>query len=67
MAVTYYVALPFIQTEDGVVPGEAQECQSEGTAIRRAEECHGIPPMPEPSHSSVQAIRTLANFRMRSC
>ena len=30
-------------------------------------ECHGIPPMPGPSHSSAQAIRTLANFRMRSC
>ena len=37
MAVTYYVALPFIRTEDGTAPGEAQECQSEGTAIRRAE------------------------------
>jgi hypothetical protein len=30
--------LPFIRTEDGTAPGEAQECQSEGTAIRRAEE-----------------------------
>ena len=29
--------LPFIRTEDGTTPGEAQECQSEGTAIRRAE------------------------------
>ncbi len=37
MAVAYYVALPFIRTEDGTAPGEAQECQSEGTAIRRAE------------------------------
>ena len=37
MAVTYYVALPFIRTEDGAAPGEAQECPSEGTAIRRAE------------------------------
>jgi hypothetical protein len=37
VAVTYYVALPFIRTEDGTAPGEAQECQSEGTAIRRAE------------------------------
>jgi hypothetical protein len=25
MAVTYYVALPFIRTEDGTAPGEAQE------------------------------------------
>jgi hypothetical protein len=37
MAVTYYVALPFIRTEDGTAPGEAQECQSEATAIRRVE------------------------------
>ena len=37
MAVTYYVALPFTHTEDGTAPGEAQECQSEGAAIRRAE------------------------------
>jgi hypothetical protein len=35
--VTYYVALPFIRTEDGTAPGEAQECQSETAAIRRAE------------------------------
>src|SRR6202040_2538836 len=33
----YYVALPFIRTEDGTAPGEAQECQSEATAIRRVE------------------------------
>jgi hypothetical protein len=38
MAVTYYVALPFIRTDDGTAPGEAQECQSEAAAIRRAEE-----------------------------
>ena len=37
MAVTYYVALPFIRTEDGVAPGEAQEAPNEGVAIRRAE------------------------------
>jgi hypothetical protein len=37
MAVTYYVALPFIRTADGTAPGEAQECQSEAAAIRRAE------------------------------
>jgi hypothetical protein len=67
MAVTYYVALPFIRTEDGAAPGEAQECQSEGTAIRRAEGMSWDPPMPGRSHSSVQAIRTLANFRMLSC
>jgi hypothetical protein len=37
MAVTYYVALPFVRTEDGVAPGEAQEMPSETAAIRRAE------------------------------
>jgi hypothetical protein len=37
LAVTYYVALPFIRTEDGTAPGEARECQSEAAAIRRAE------------------------------
>jgi hypothetical protein len=37
MSVTYYVALPFIRTEDGVAAGQAQEMQSEHAAIRRAE------------------------------
>jgi hypothetical protein len=37
MAVTYYVALPFIRTEDGVAPGDAQEMPSESAALRRAE------------------------------
>jgi hypothetical protein len=37
MSVTYYVALPFLRTEDGVAPGEAQEMPNEGAAIRRAE------------------------------
>ena len=37
MAVTYYVALPFVRTEDGVAAGQAQECSNESAAIRRAE------------------------------
>jgi hypothetical protein len=28
MSVTYYVALPFVRTEDGVAPGEAQPAGS---------------------------------------
>jgi hypothetical protein len=36
MSVIYYVALPFVRTEDGVAPGEAKECQSEPEANRRA-------------------------------
>jgi hypothetical protein len=37
MSVTYYVALPFIQTEEGIAPGQAQEMPNEVAAIRRAE------------------------------
>ena len=35
MSVTYYVALPFMRTEDGVAAGQGQECPNEGAAIRR--------------------------------
>jgi hypothetical protein len=37
MTLTYYVALPFVLTDDGLVPGEAIECPSAGTAVLRAE------------------------------
>ena len=38
MSVTYYVALPFVETEDGILAaGQPQECQSEGSACRYAE------------------------------
>jgi hypothetical protein len=37
LSVTYYVALPFINSEEGPVPGEAMECPNEGTALLRAE------------------------------
>jgi hypothetical protein len=37
MAVTYYVALPFVRTEDGVAHGEAIEMPNERAATRRAE------------------------------
>ncbi|MGD0635158.1 MAG: hypothetical protein ABSA13_12920 [Beijerinckiaceae bacterium] len=37
-SVTYYVALPFVQTEDGdLVAGEAKELQSAGAAVREAQ------------------------------
>jgi hypothetical protein len=64
MAVIYYVALPFIRTEDGTAPGEAQECQSEAAAIRRHEGMSRDPANAGRSHS--KAIRTLASFRTRS-
>ena len=37
MSVTYYVALPFVRTEDGSAAGQAQECQSAPEAVRKAE------------------------------
>jgi hypothetical protein len=37
MSVTYYVALPFVQHETGIAPGQALECPNEASAIRRAE------------------------------
>jgi len=37
MSVTYYVALPFVDSEDGPAPAEASECQSGTQAVRRAE------------------------------
>ena len=37
MPVTYYVALPFVRTEEGIAAGQGQECPSEVSAIRRAD------------------------------
>jgi hypothetical protein len=67
MAVTYYVAFPFVRTEDGTAPGEARECQSEAAAIRRAQGMSRDPANARAVDSSVQAIRTLASFRTRLC
>jgi hypothetical protein len=36
--ITYYVAMPFLQDDNGSpVAGTAEECQSSNTALRRAE------------------------------
>lgn len=35
--VTYYVALPFVASDDGVAPGEPTECFNPVAATRRAE------------------------------
>jgi hypothetical protein len=35
--VTYYVALPFVASDDGIAPGEAVECFSPSAAVMRAE------------------------------
>jgi hypothetical protein len=37
MPVTYYVALPFIGSEESPVPAEAQECPNAGAALLKAE------------------------------
>jgi hypothetical protein len=35
--VTYYVALPFVSSDDGIAPGEAVECFNPNAAVMRAE------------------------------
>jgi hypothetical protein len=42
--ITYYVALPFMRDESGeLIAGNAEECQSATTALRRAEIMSRIP------------------------
>lgn len=36
MPVTYFVALPFIDTEEGPAPGEAVQCPNGGAAVAKA-------------------------------
>jgi hypothetical protein len=43
MSVTYYVALPFVRTDEGIAPGQAQELPSEHSAIVRAEALSRLP------------------------
>ena len=59
MAVIYYVALPFVRTEEGVAPGEAQELPNERAAIRRAESMSRDRPLRARSRSNGAATRTL--------
>jgi hypothetical protein len=35
--VTYYVALPFVASDDGIAAGEPMECFNPGAAVMRAE------------------------------
>ena len=35
--VTYYVALPFVPSDDGIAPGEAIECFNPNSAVMKAE------------------------------
>ena len=37
MSVTYFVALPFVRTDEGIAAGKPQEMPNEPSAIRRAE------------------------------
>jgi hypothetical protein len=41
--VTYYVALPFVFSDDGVAAGEATECFSANAAVMRAGRCRASP------------------------
>ena len=44
MSVTYYVALPFLTAEGGLVAGQPQECPNERSAIRQADAMARKPP-----------------------
>jgi hypothetical protein len=35
--VTYYVAMPFMVSDDGLSPGEATECMNPNSAVMRAQ------------------------------
>ena len=37
MDITYYVAPPFVPSDDGIAPGEATECFGANAAVMRAE------------------------------
>jgi len=37
MTITYFVVLPFLQSEEGIVPGQAQEVPNAHSALRLAE------------------------------
>ncbi len=37
MDVTYYVALPFVASDDGAAAGETVDCTSANVAVMRAE------------------------------
>lgn len=52
MAVTYYVALPFLRSEDGPAAGQAQEMPNEHAAIRRAEALSR-----DPAHAGALAFK----------
>jgi hypothetical protein len=58
MAVTYYVALPFLRTEEGVAPGEAQEMPNERPRSDGPSRCRGILPTEARLRLSGAAIRT---------
>jgi hypothetical protein len=62
MSVTYYVALPFIQTDECLVPGQPQECQTEGSAIRRAEALAS-----RPEHAGALAFKRSGDPNLGRC
>jgi hypothetical protein len=67
MAVT--ITLRSLSSGPKTVPRQAKHRSAKAKAPRSGapKECHGILPMRGPSHSSARVIRTLVNFRMRSC
>lgn len=63
--VTYYVALPFSETEEGLAPGQAEECRTRVEAVSRAEALSRKEDVQVRSHSAAadaQLIRKFGNL-----
>jgi hypothetical protein len=53
--VTYYVALPFVASDDGIVAGEPTECFNPVAVVMRAEACRAKKVTSAPSRSAAPA------------
>ena len=59
---TYYVALPFVATDDGVAAGEPMECFNPNAAVMRAEALSGKPGTLAQSRSAARVNPATADF-----
>jgi hypothetical protein len=60
--VTYYVALPFVAADDGIVAGEAQECFNPNAAVMKAEALSRKPASSAPSPSAAAGTPATGDF-----
>jgi hypothetical protein len=65
--VTYFVALPFVATDDGIAAGEPAECFNPIAVVMRAEACHGRKVMLAQLRSAALVILPRAISVTRRC